>query len=460
MPIDHLLTAPESEQLARATSFDDSCLETVSAMANGKGGVLLLTSIDETALHDGLQKISTNTQPAIMPEWDMQDVDSTRVTALRIHEAPIKPVAVAGRCYQRVGASNYVLSAAEIARLHFESLGKSWDALPHEAASLEELDAAKVRAFIKQTNEKRRRQLDEHAPITDILERQSLLANGKLTLASLLLFAKNPQRFVPHGRIKAGRFKSETLIVDDQEITGTLFEQVNAAFAFIQKHLSVRLIITGQPQREEVWDYPLEAIREALINAVCHRDYSIAVETQIRVYDDHIVIWNPGSLPPNLNVDDLKRRHQSVLRNKLIGTLFYESGLIEKWGSGTNRIIEECRKYGLADPEWREQQGLMLILRKDAFTEDYLLDLGLNERQIKAVQHVKKRRRISNQEYQELTEVKKRTASEELRDLEERNIFERVGSTGKGTYYKMRGQGAKKDNEPKSQNGERANEPI
>lgn len=456
MSFEHLLAAPESELLARATTFDDACLETIGAMANSKGGVLLLSSVDEAALQDGLQKISTSTQPAIMPEWETFDADAGHVTALRIHEAPIKPVAVHGRCYQRMGASNYVLSAAEIARLHFESLGKSWDALPHEAAAFDELDNEKVRAFIKQTNEKRRRQLDAYAPITDILERQSLLANGKLTLAALLLFGKHPQRFVPHGRIKAGRFKSETLIVDDQEIAGTLFEQVNAAFAFIQKHLSVRLIITGQPQRDEVWDYPLEAIREALINAVCHRDYSVAVETQIRVYDDHIVIWNPGSLPPNLQLDDLKRRHQSVLRNKLIGTIFYEAGLIEKWGSGTNRIMEECRKYGLADPEWREQQGLMFIMRKDAFTEVYLLDLGLNERQIKAVQHVKKRRRITNQEYQELTEVKKRTASDELRDLEERNIFERVGSTGKGTYYKMR-QGVR-DKEPTKIMSQSANE--
>jgi ATP-dependent DNA helicase RecG len=201
----------------------------------------------------------------------------------------------------------------------------------------------------------------------------------------------------------------------------------------------VRLVITGQPQREEVWDYPLEAVREALINAVCHRDYAVPAEIQIRIYDDQLIIWNPGSLPPDLQLDDLKRRHRSVLRNKLIGTMFYEAGLVEKWGSGTNRIIEECKKIGLPEPEWREHQGLMLILKQDLFTEDFLHEQGLNERQIKAVGHVKKRRRINNQEYQQLVDVKKRTASEDLRQLEEKNIFERVGSTGKGTYYKLRG---------------------
>ena len=439
-PLAHLLSAPEEQQLSRAAQFDQACFETIVAMANATGGVLVLTDLsEEAAFENGLQKLSTSTQPAILPEWERHEIDGRHVVVLHIHEAPLKPVTVFGKSLQRRGAMNYVLSAAEIARLHFESLGKSWDALPSELATHDAIDEEKLRAFIKQTNEKRRRQLEVHAASADILERESLLSNGKLTFAALLLFGKNPQRFVPHARIKAGRFKSETLIVDDQELAGTLFEQVHAAFAFIQKHLSVRLVITGQPQREEVWDYPLEALREALINAVCHRDYSSAVETQIRVYDDHIVIWNPGALPSSLRLEDLKGRHHSVPRNKLISTIFYEAGLIEKWGSGTNRIIEECRKYGLADPEWREQQGMMFIMRKDAFTEDHLLELGLHERQIKAVMYVKKRRRITNQEYQELAEVKKRTASEELGDLEQRNIFERVGSTGKGTYYKLKG---------------------
>lgn len=224
-PLAHLLTAPEEQQLGRATQFDNPCLETISAMANATGGMLVLTDIaDDAALESGLQKISTATQPAILPEWERHEIDGSRVIALRIHEAPIKPVTVFGKSFQRRGATNYVLSAAEIARLHFESLGKSWDALPQENASRDDVDENRLRAFIKQTNEKRRRQLDVHATSTDILEREALLANGKLTLAALLLFGKNPQRFVPHAKIKAGRFKSETLIVDDQEIAGNLFE--------------------------------------------------------------------------------------------------------------------------------------------------------------------------------------------------------------------------------------------
>ena len=446
MMLAELLQAAETAQFARAEKFDQSCLETVCAFANTAGGILLVPVAPEEApqgaeiaVQPWLQQIRSALLPAVHCEWEVQTLQAQDYAVLRIAEAVIKPVALAGRCYQRAGRSNDLLSTAEISRLHLHSLGKSWDALPQDDATVADLELARIETFIKSTNAKRARLPAEPAEYTELLEKYGLLAKGGITHAAVLLFGKNPQRFLPHARIKAGRFKSETLIVDDQEITGTLFQQIDAAFAFIKRHLTVRLVITGQPQREEVWDYPLEAIREALINAVCHRDYSVPVETQIRIYDDQLIIWNPGSLPPDLHLDDLKKRHRSVLRNKLTGAMFYEAGLIEKWGSGTNRMISECKKIGLPEPEWREQQGLMLILKQDSFTEDFLLEQGLNERQIKAVTHVKKRRRITNQEYQQLVEVKKRTASEDLRQLEEKNVFERVGSTGKGTYYKLRG---------------------
>ncbi len=449
MTIEELLHAAESAQFARPERFDQACLETICAFANASGGVMILPlpalSIENSAgakeatVHAWLQQIRQSFQPVVHPEWELQQAGGQDYAVLRIAEAIVKPAAIAGRCYQRLGNSNYLLSSAEIARLHFQSLGKSWDALPRGEAALADLDMAAVQAFLQSANAKRARPALARTGLADILEKHGLLINNKVTHAALLLFAADPQHFFPYARIKAGRFKSETLIIDDQEITGSLFAQVEAAFAFIKKHLTVKLVITGQPQREEVWNYPLEAVREALLNAICHRDYAVPAEIQIRIYDEQLIIWNPGSLPPDLQIDDLRRRHRSVLRNKLIGATFYEAGLIEKWGSGTNRIIAECKKIGLPEPEWREQQGLMLILKQDVFTEDFLIEQGLNERQLKAVAHVKKRRRITNQEYQQLVEVKKRTASEDLRQLEEKKILERIGSTGKGTYYRMRG---------------------
>jgi ATP-dependent DNA helicase RecG len=448
MNLDDLIQKPESATLARKIEFDAECVEIAAAMATGRGGVILVgitsegqitgAQIDEAGLEKWTAQIALATEPAVAVEAEIHDVEEKRVAVLAVPEMPIKPVAAHGRCYKRLGSRNHLLTAAEIAELHALTTGRSWDSLPIDSATFDDLDLTKIEKYIETANARHRRQIDKNESPFTVLDKLKLIRNGKLTHAAILLFGKEPQVLFPQAKIKAGRFKSETVIVDDAEIGGTLVEQIEAAFAFIQRHLAVKLVITGQPQREEVWEYPLGALREGLINAVTHRDYAAAAATQVRIYDDNLLIWNPGSLPLNLRLDDLKRKHQSVLRNTLIGAIFYDLGYIERWGSGTNRIVEECRSLHLPDPEWRENQGLMLTFRKDVFTEENLREMEISERQLQAALHVKKNRRITNQQYQELFGVKKRTASEDLRELEEKGILERVGSTGKGTYYKIK----------------------
>ena len=446
------LTAPDSLMLARLPQFDERCLETVCAMANASGGTIIIEASNGTIntsdlvahsdMSSWLQEITARIYPTVFPTCEIREFNAQQWPVLEVGEAPVKPVSLDGRCFRRVGGSNVLMSTADIAQLYLQSAGQSWDATPLENASLDDLDAHKLEEFVRRTNERRQRKLPATAPLVELLEKLLLLRNGQLTKAAILLFGRSPQDHFPYASLKAGRFKSETVIIDEQEIAGDLFAQIEQAFVFIRKHLTVRLVISGQVEREEVWDYPLEALREGLINAVCHRDYATPVETQIRIYDDHIMIWNGGELLHNLTIADLKGRHPSVLRNRLIASVFYDAGLIEKWGSGTNRIVDECKKLGLPEPEWRSTNGVALFIRKEHFTEESLLDLGLSERQILAVQHVKKKRRVTNQEYQLLAQVKKRTASEDLRQLEEKGILERVGSTGKGTYYRLRNKGA------------------
>jgi ATP-dependent DNA helicase RecG len=449
MNLDDLLQKPESATLARKAEFDTECVEIAAAMATGRGGLILVgmtpegevggAATDAQGIENWTTQIALATEPSVAVDAEIHPVGDKHIVMLTIPEMPIKPVAVNGRCYKRLGHHNHLLSAAEIAELHALTTGRSWDSLPIESASTDDLDLTKIEKYIETANARHRRKIDKSESPFTILDKLRLIRNGKITNAAILLFGKEPQTFFPQAKIKAGRFKSETVIVDDTEIGGTLIEQVDAAFAFIQRHLAVKLVITGQPQREEVWEYPLNALREGLINAITHRDYAAGATTQVRIYDDNLLIWNPGNLPLNLRLDDLKRKHQSVLRNTLIGAVFYDLGYIERWGSGTNRIIEECRALHLPDPEWREHQGLMLTFRKDVFTEENLRELDITERQLQAVLHVKKNRRITNQQYQELLGVKKRTASEDLHELEAKGILERVGSTGKGTYYKIKG---------------------
>ena len=193
-------------------------------------------------------------------------------------------------------------------------------------------------------------------------------------------------------------------------------------------------------ERKDVWDYPLPALREAVINALIHRDYLEPGDVQIKIYDDRIWFWNPGKLPEGLTVDMLKRDHPSIPRNRLLATVFYFAGLIEKWGSGTKRIVELCREQGLPEPDFKEEMGgFSVVFYKDMYTEEHLRKLGLNERQIKAVMYVKERGRITNKEYQELNATTQKTASRDLTKLVNIRLFERVGTTGKGTFYILTG---------------------
>lgn len=133
-------------------------------------------------------------------------------------------------------------------------------------------------------------------------------------------------------------------------------------------------------------------------------------------------------------------RTPSRRRNELLGEVFYKAGLIERWGTGTLRMIKTCRQQGLPEPEFVDNEGggFKVVFRKDHLSEEQLRRWGLNERQIQAISHLKETGAVSNSEYQQLTGAEKRTASRDLSDLVERGILERVGATGRGTRYRLR----------------------
>ena len=156
---------------------------------------------------------------------------------------------------------------------------------------------------------------------------------------------------------------------------------------------------------------------------------------EIRIYDNELIVWNPGGLPLGLTMEDLFKPHASKLRNKGIAEVFFDTKIIEQWGSGIEKMINYCKEAGAQEPVFEEYQGFRVIFRKGIFNEEYLRGLGLNDRQIKAVFYVKENGRITNKEYQEIGEVKERLATMELKDIVEKGIIEKVGSRGRGTHY-------------------------
>ncbi|MGC8886704.1 MAG: ATP-binding protein, partial [Verrucomicrobiia bacterium] len=215
----------------------------------------------------------------------------------------------------------------------------------------------------------------------------------------------------------------------------------------IKKHISVKFdtrvkdfTLEGLVRRD-IWEYPLDALREAVINALIHRDYLGTAPIQIKIFDDKIEFWNLGKLMPPLTPDDLRRQHQANQRNPQIATVFYYAGLIESWGSGTIKMVELCKESGLPEPDFiNYEQGIgafSVIFNKDIYTEENLRKIGLNERQIKAVMYVKQKGKITNKEYQKINNISRQMATIDLKGLVDKGIFGVVGKAGRGIAYEL-----------------------
>jgi ATP-dependent DNA helicase RecG len=275
---------------------------------------------------------------------------------------------------------------------------------------------------------------------------------GRLLRAAVLLFGKDEesQRLSPTAFVQVGRFKGNgTTILDDRQITGNLFVQLNGVMAALRAYLQVRYEFPTEVgereglavlQRTEVWEYPLSALREAVANALLHRDYTSSGRAMIRVYDDHILVSSPGLLPEGLTVADLYRDpHDSRPRNPLLAQAFYFAEIVERWGSGTLRMAEACLGQGLPAPEFAQVGGeFHVTFRKDPYTDDRLKKLGLSDRQVKGVRYAQKKGSISNSEYRDITGVKDRTALSDLSNLVERHIFVKPTQRGAAARFVVR----------------------
>jgi len=330
------------------------------------------------------------------------------------------------------------MTPQEISEMHIHSMGTSWDAFPARDTTLDDINFKRVEKYIREANATGRRKIEDSP--ADVLKKLDLIKDGKATWAAVLTFSKEPQRLLSQSAAHCGRFRlDKTQIIDDLMVEADLIGQVDEVMKFVTRHISVRYEFEGKPSRKEVWEYPLEALREAIINAIVHRDYTAPSNVQVEIYDDRIEIWNPGRLLPGITIDDLyKKDHKSVVRNKLITQVFYDIGYIEKYGSGTIKIVDLCRRHGLPSPEFKEVfGGFSVVFRKDIYTEEYLRNLGLNERQIMAVMYVKEKGKITNKEYREITGLSDEGARININELIEKGVLLSKGR-GRSIHYVLK----------------------
>ena len=441
----------ESEivEFKNSLSEMDQILETVSAFSNTKGGKICIGVADDGAingvtigkgtLEDLANEIKLNTDPRIFPNIEIEEIESETIIKFTVREYPLKPVWAKEKVFLRVGKTNQRASAEKIREMVANNTPFHWDRQVIPEHTLSDINEADVKSFILLSNEERNSVLETSSDIKSHLDRLNLLHNDKLTNAAILLFGKAPQIIYPRAIVKCAKFAGNEPLdfVDMQNIKGTLIGLVPDVLNFIRRHINVSVNISGKAQRDEIWEYPKDALREAVINAICHRDYEDTGNVQIRIFDDRLEIWNPGTLPEGITIDSLKGDHRSRPRNELIARCFYLIKYIEQWGTGTNRIINSCKQAGLKDPsfEIKDNDFIVTFYKAEVKTKTVEIPIRLNETQKKIVKFIAERGSAKTGEIQVHIGISRRVLNRYLNEITSILYWHGTSKTDPTGYY-------------------------
>ena len=275
------------------------------------------------------------------------------------------PVSHRGRYYYRSGSTMQELKGSALDRFLLKKHGLHWDGVPVPHLSAEVLSDKAFSLFAEKAVRSGR--LDDdvlHEGRASLLRKLHLFEGDYVKRAAALLFHDHPEQFTKGAYVKIGFFRTDADLVYQDEIHGNLFQQVDQCMdLLLTKYMKAYISYEGL-QRVERYPFPVPALREALLNAIVHKDYSSANPVQISVYEDQIVFWNAGRLPEELPLERLQQKHPSIPYNPLVASTFFRAGYIEAWGRGIEKINIECRQAGIEPPAFNyDFGGLMLTFR-------------------------------------------------------------------------------------------------
>jgi len=311
---------------------------------------------------------------------------------------------------------------------------------PCPDATMDDLDEPAVAAFVRRARGERQFPLAEGAAVTDVLTHLNLLFNGRPTKAAVLLFGRNPQRFLPSAEVRCMHFHGTEVarpVPFYRIFKGNLFDQVDMAHDFvmskINRSVGTRAESAEAPVRYEI---PSDVVREAIVNAIAHRDYASDAAVQVMVFADRFEVWNPGQLPPPLTPEKLRQPHSSIARNHRLCESLFLARYIEKFGTGTLMMIRECRAHGLPEPDFVQRSDeLVATVWRDWLTERFMAELQLTERQRLGIRHLRQAGAMTSRQYQNLTGAPPRTTTRDLDDLVSKGLLHKIGKVGRGTRY-------------------------
>jgi ATP-dependent DNA helicase RecG len=431
----------------------DRLAETLVAFANSDGGTILI-GVDPNGVIDGnlmfeeiedaLRLALGQCRPGIRSEWQRSEGEGEGRTAiaLRVPRSGELHSLQDGRVLVRSGAENRPLSGDEILHLAATKSSSDFEVEAVEGAAWQDLDPEIVAEYRAKRAERQRRPVtaDDRSLLTSI---GALTEEGTPTVAGILLFGRDPQLFLPHSGLIVVRFTGTELrgpgglpgYSRREEILGPLPRLIEAGWQVVWEEMRVAAVVKGLV-REEKSEYPPVAVREALVNAVCHREYQLTGRRiEVRMFDDRLELISPGGLPGYITVDNLVDEHFS--RNPRLVQGLFQWGFIEELGLGVDRMIEDMVNAGHPPPEFRDTHYSFTVTLKNIRVRPAIpsWELNMNERQLKALSFIQEHKRITNRDYRNLCpNVSTETLRLDLADLVDRGLLLKIGAK-KGTYY-------------------------
>ena len=246
---------------------------------------------------------------------------------------------------------------------------KPFDASCDNGATLDDLDEDKMKRFIQMARSKRNFPLSVETPPVTLLTHLDLIDEKmRIANAALLLFGKKPQKFFIASEVKCVQFYGDVVekpIPAYQIYRGDVFELVDQATSFVMSRIDNWVGTRSEGENAAVPTHPelpMDAVKEAMVNAICHRDYTSNASVQVMLFRNRLEVWNPGVLPYGLTVQKLQGPHKSLPANPLLADPMYWNGYIEKVGTGTEDIINKCREYGLKTPEFHQEEDFRVVI--------------------------------------------------------------------------------------------------
>lgn len=405
-------------ELKKSLATEDEILESACAFANTEGGTIYV-GVDDSGTPVGLDigkkttentsnLIMSNITPTLYPKIKELLIENKAIIAIEINKSEHKPHFYKGRAYKRIGKTNKVLDPLELELLFKRKfLEKSHVDSDLAEASIEEIDEKSIKAFVKIMDKK-------YNNIETSLKNLGLMKEGAITNAAILFFGKEPTKYFPLYGVKCGLFRGNE-VEGMSDFTTNIFQVVDPVINYIVDRIPKKLFF-DKARRYEKPLIPEEVLREAIINALIHRDYTVASSVFIRITTSGVEIKNPGMLPEPLEVDDLYKPHDSRLRNPLIAELAHKAKMIEHWASGTLRMISGMRSAGLLDPVFSQEKGFFRVTLK--FEE-----ISISDRQRMIIEHLKTAKQATFSNILDIVKIPERTLRRDVSTLLKHNML-------------------------------------